>query len=353
MRLHRPVLALGAVLALTLAACGGQNSGAGPAQSSTADALSARTQIKVVYSPGVVPNSLVAIADKLGFFDREKLELVPFAQQAATTSAQLLASGQVDFATAVLPNVIDTLKEQGLHVLLVTGTSRRQPVQILCKPSLGIQGTFPQTFSTLKGKTVAVTAAATPSDNILRYTILSAGLSLTDMQIIHAGNTGTINSALMAGKVDCAYAQEPFPAQFGSAYSSAVNYAGTEQPKALQDLIFAPVAAGPTILSNRPVLRAFARAMLAAATFANDPGNANKIAQALLPDFSGVTVEQLTKVYQSCAGIWTAELTPQMFSNFSEIIATASGKPTSYSSADYVSPDVQDLVSTPAPPAAK
>jgi NitT/TauT family transport system substrate-binding protein len=329
-------------LALLAAGCGGS----APA-TSTADELTSPASIRISYTVNNVSASLVAIADKLGYFSKEKLNATLINAESATAHAQLLSSSQVDFAIAIDAAAVTRLRGQGVKLAFASGTLNRQPAALMCQKSVPLNGTYPQNIKVLEGKSVAVTALNTPSETITKYTILAAGVDLAKVKIIPAGGSALSVSILQAGKVDCGYVTQPAPAQLGADFKMMVDYASTQTPKELQNFVFVPIAAGPSVTDNRPVLRAFARAMKAAAKFANDPKNAQKIADALLSTYPGATADLLTKVYTASAPAWSGTLTEAMFKNTNTINEKVTGQPSDLKLTDFVSKDVIDIVSTP------
>jgi ABC-type nitrate/sulfonate/bicarbonate transport system substrate-binding protein len=292
----------------------------------------------------VLVGSLPLIALNFGFYSKEKLNVSLIAAQVATAHAQLLASGQVDFAIAVDPPAIQRLRAQGATVALASGSLYRQAAALVCQKSLSMSGTYPQIVKALEGHTVGVTAPGTPADQVTRYTLADAGVDLNKVTVINTGNQSLITSSLQAGKIDCGYLTQPAPVQVGADFKVMVDYASTQSPKALQNFIFVPLAAGPSVIGNRAVLRAFARAMKAAAKFAGDPKNASQLAQKLLDTFPGLTLSVLTRVFEESASAWSASLTDAMFKNTNTINQKVTGQASDFKLTDFVSKDVIDIV---------
>lgn len=181
---------VGAILAsLTLltTACGGGGGGGGT--SSSADKINF-----VLNFAASGFHAGFAVADVEGYYEDEGLDVTITEGQGSTTTAQLVASGQVDVAyadaAAVMPLIAD-----GAPMKVVATMSQVSPNQVTALEKTGLES-----VADLRGKSLGVPAG---SSQIPMVPILlgDAGLTEKDVNLVNLPGTSLVPT-LIQGKVD-------------------------------------------------------------------------------------------------------------------------------------------------------
>lgn len=173
-------------VALLTSACGG---GGGGGTSSSAD------QINFVLNFAASGfHAGFAVADVEGYYEDEGLDVEITEGQGSTTTAQLVASGQVDMAyadaAAVMPLIAD-----GAPMTVVSTMSQVSPNQVTA-----LKKTNLRSVADLRGKSLGVPAG---SSQIPMVPILlgDAGLTEDDVKLVNLPGTSLVPS-LIQGQVD-------------------------------------------------------------------------------------------------------------------------------------------------------
>jgi putative hydroxymethylpyrimidine transport system substrate-binding protein len=152
--LRGAALAVVALLALGVAACGG--GGGDEASDQAATGAGAKKMEKlgfvVSWSPPGPQHMEILVAKAKGFFEEEGLDVTVHGPSAASDALKLLISGKDQFALSELPDLI-VAREQGVKAIAVTAHQDR-------KIDLGIMSPKKENITSpkdLEGKTVALT----------------------------------------------------------------------------------------------------------------------------------------------------------------------------------------------------
>ncbi|WP_370321901.1 ABC transporter substrate-binding protein [Oricola sp.] len=129
-----------------------------------------------------------------GFFADQNIE-VEFLYAGASDILTNIAAGNVDFG---FPNgdAVVAAAANGLPVKVVHTTYQRGIGALLAKKATGIE-----TYTDLKGKTVAVTSLGSPNYLQLQVGLAKAGLSVDDVKV-EVVSSGAIVQTLQSGDVD-------------------------------------------------------------------------------------------------------------------------------------------------------
>jgi NitT/TauT family transport system substrate-binding protein len=95
---------------------------------------------------------------------------------------------------------------QGAPVKVLAVLLDRPPHQVVVRPEIG-------TAADLRGKRIAVARAGSSDEVLMERALQTAGLRLTDTEVVRLGETTPRFSALVAGQVDAATLTEPFASQ--------------------------------------------------------------------------------------------------------------------------------------------
>ena len=186
--MRRVAASLAAVLlALALAACGGDGAEPGAPEGAT---------LILDFQPNAVHSGIYA-AQANGFFKDEGLDLTIQEPSSSSDSPKLLESHRADLAVMDI-NDFGIARERGLDLVAVAAIVQRPLASVIAGDRNEIH-----TPADLAGKTVGVTGV--PSDDAVLDTILrSGGVDPNDVHRVNIGFNAV--AALAAGKVDAATA---------------------------------------------------------------------------------------------------------------------------------------------------
>jgi NitT/TauT family transport system substrate-binding protein len=154
-----------------------------------------------VVSPSAL-NWIDFTADKQGFWKNEGLSVDIVFTRAAATSAQQVASGDIQVASAGLDPSLRAI-EAGSDMVVIAGGTRVPPYNLVTKPDI-------KSWADLKGKKVIIGGAKDPTVFFLDKMFSANGLKLTDVDLVFAGSTADRFAALDSGAVDAAMLTQPF-----------------------------------------------------------------------------------------------------------------------------------------------
>jgi putative hydroxymethylpyrimidine transport system substrate-binding protein len=186
--MRRVAASLAAVLlALALAACGGDGAEPGAPEGAT---------LILDFQPNAVHSGIYA-AQANGYFKDAGIDLTIQEPSSTSDSAKLLESGRADFAVMDI-NDFGIARERGLDLVAIAAIVQRPLASVIARDPNEIR-----TPADLAGKTIGVTGV--PSDDAVLDTILrSGGVDPGDVHRVNIGFNAV--AALAADKVDAATA---------------------------------------------------------------------------------------------------------------------------------------------------
>jgi NitT/TauT family transport system substrate-binding protein len=213
MRTPRPTrhaaLATAALLALTsLTACADDASGTATGSGGKGDGKGVKVKImvggldKVIYLPAM-------LAQRLGYFDAEGLDVEMLSEPAGVQAETALVSGQVQGAVGFYDHTLD-LQTKGKHVESVVQFSQAPgEVEVVSKKHAG-DITSPEDF---KGRKLGVTGLGSSTDFLSKYLAVRAGVKVSEFSPVAVGAGPTFISALQKGSIDAGMTTDPTVAQ--------------------------------------------------------------------------------------------------------------------------------------------
>jgi NitT/TauT family transport system substrate-binding protein len=195
----RSVLAALVLLAVSLAACGGNggsSEGDGPAQVSVQDTAG-------------VPSAFLQYGVDQGFFEDHQLDVKVTPSQGGATVVPAVVSGDTDIAGS---NLVSVLLAQGKDI----------PVKIIA-PGTFVRSERSQDFSAiiaagdgdirsprdLEGKTLAVNTLENVAELTAKASLAKQGVDVSEIKLAEV-DFPEMNGALSEGRVDAAFQIEPF-----------------------------------------------------------------------------------------------------------------------------------------------
>lgn len=259
MRMRRGAAAgVTALIALSLAACGGGDSGGSPSATSSGSGKLETTQLTVGALPIADYAALYWAQDK-GFFQKEGLTVTLQPVQGGPIAAQQVAAGALKLSFS---NTISTAiaTQSALPIKTVVLTSALGPggLAVYVKPDSQIKS-----LADLDGATVGINATKNIGDVALRNLLDSKKLNNVRPKFIEVPFPEML-AGVKAGSIDVGYSPEPF--------SSAALAAGMRKVADLADpsgpnvgLAVSNFIGGDQFIKDNPnTVAAFARAVYAA-----------------------------------------------------------------------------------------
>jgi NitT/TauT family transport system substrate-binding protein len=324
----------------------------GAVAAGTAGASSAKTEqaapVKVRFTvfPGAAPSLGVYIADAMGFFQRNGLE-VEYANVGTGTSAlQVLLSGNTDFIISDITGAALARKNSGATVVFASGQFRRFMAALQCRPESGVTGSYPAAMRQLEGKRIGITGPGSATDTYLRFTMLAAGANPARASIIPVGGVPNLIAAVQAGSIDCLISYQPIQGELGSRVRTIVNFAtGQGPPIFARDYLFNGIATSTAFAGRNPVtVRRVAAAMRQASVFGSNTANAATIAQRVARFFPGIEQSQLLAMVRGTAPTLGHRITRGSIQNALRVYNNIRPDDTvSYPNASFIAPSVRDL----------
>ena len=249
---------------MSLAACGTSSTPA------AAGGSEGKSSIKVVVAP--IHFETAYVAKEKGYFDEAGLsvEIVEGADPSANLAQTV--SGQADITTASW-GVMTTATAKGMPVKVVSGNGVVDPNAD--NSGIIIPRNSPiKTVADLKGKNVGVNGVNTGGDIPMLQAAKAAGIdpkSLTEIAIPYAG----MQAALEQGTVDAVFTADSYYHQLVDAGFKSIASPVREFQGNMPVTVWA--ATDAWLKSNPGTAKKFNEAMAKAATFYNDPANAQAI----------------------------------------------------------------------------
>ena len=146
------------------------------------------------------------IADKMGYFKENGIELKIKKIENFDTKRASLISGEIDIDIANTMDQLIIYAENGFPAQVIGVTDESVGGD-------GIAGSESiNSVSDLKGKTVAY-AEASPSDFFLRYILSKNGINAADLKLKPVADPQIAGNSVIAGQVDAAVTYEPYLSQ--------------------------------------------------------------------------------------------------------------------------------------------
>src|SRR5438128_387387 len=140
----------------------------------------------------------LTIAERLGHFKEQGLEVTINDFRGGAQSLQALAGGSVDVVTGAYEHTI-RMQAKGQDVRAVVELGRFPAVVIAARKSLA--GEI-KSAADLKGKKIGVTAPGSSTALIAQYAMVKAGLKPTDAALIGVGGGAGAVAAMKKGGID-------------------------------------------------------------------------------------------------------------------------------------------------------
>ena len=181
------------------------------------------------------------VANDLGYFKDENLDVQFLTFQSGVESFRAMASGSVDVAGSAMESIVGAVA-QGADTKVVTSYQVPNDFAFVVGPSI-------HTLSDLKGKRVNIESAGSITDALSRFVLQKAKIDPSQVQLVTSTTAGRV-TALLAGQADTGvlhYDQALIVQQRDPQLHILVNLATT-----LTNYQMAGWVMSPTLLQNDP-----------------------------------------------------------------------------------------------------
>ncbi len=151
-------------------------------------------QVRLVLQPTSTNNYPSYFASWLGFYKEEGVEVEISQVAGAAKVLEAVVGGSADVGGGVYESTLQMAAE-GKSIVCFISLIRSPNFAIIASPGI-------KTFMDLRGKTVGVTSAGSPSQTYLNYALKVAGVYPSDVSIANIGVNATAVAALEHGRVD-------------------------------------------------------------------------------------------------------------------------------------------------------
>jgi NitT/TauT family transport system substrate-binding protein len=336
--------------AVVLAGCGSSSSGgsASGSQGPSGGSSASVTKVRFTIFPAAFPSLGVYIADAMGYFKQEGVQPDYVNAPTGSSALQVMSSGQTDFIISGYTDLALARKESGLDGVLVAGQFKSFDAALDCRPGTVLAGQgYPGAMSTIATKTVGITSPGSATDTYLRYSLIAAGATPDDHNIIAAGGVPNLLSAFQASRVDCVTAYEPMQITLDKgAVQTVLNWGTNQGPPLLHNYIFNGIATTAKYSAAHPsIVKAVSLAMKRAVAFGSDPANAPAIAKATLKFFPGLSEQALETAVRNTAPTFGYTITPAAGANALKVYNTVhADQKVNYPYSSFIAPPVRALL---------
>ena len=288
--------ALSAVLSVALLGCGGAAQ-TSKVTSSPAACSNRTVKIGVPVSPPNVVHLPAYVANDLGYFKDENLDVQFLTFQSGVESFRAMASGSVDVAGSAMESIVGAVA-QGADTKVVTSYQVPNDFAFVVGPSI-------HTLSDLKGKRVNIESAGSITDALSRFVLQKAKIDPSQVQLVTSTTAGRV-TALLAGQADTGvlhYDQALIVQQRDPQLHILVNLATT-----LTNYQMAGWVMSPTLLQNDPATaECIVRALIKGNRAMYDTGKRQQVQQIAVK----YTKEPADVVASTLAALARAKVWPQ------------------------------------------
>lgn len=169
--------------------------------------------VRLGYSPSSITYTPFYIADRLGFFRAEGLnvDFIPF--QSAAQMVAPLGAGQLDAGGGAISAALYNAVSRGIDVRIVADMGSDPPgngFQALVVRNTLIQTGQYKSYKDLKGRTIAIPGRGTSTTALVAALLKKANLTVNDVNLVYLDG-GDALSGMRNGSVDAAFLPEPGP----------------------------------------------------------------------------------------------------------------------------------------------
>ena len=205
----------------------------------------------------------LTLADRLGHFKAEGLNVEVFDYQAGSKSVEALVAGNVDLVTGAYEHTL-LMQHRGVHIQALLLLARTYGLVIALSKEQAAKYRSPQD---LKGLRIGVSAPGSTTALVLEVFLRKAGMTLDDVSVISVGQSAAAVAAMKYGRVDGIVNPDPVITKLVND-GDAVAILDSRTEQGARDLhggylASSAILATPEFLARRPAAaQAFVNAMV-------------------------------------------------------------------------------------------
>ncbi|MGA8514296.1 MAG: ABC transporter substrate-binding protein, partial [Burkholderiaceae bacterium] len=198
---------------LALASVGPGAGAQGVASQAVASGLASKLEKRqftiAVANKAALPYLPLTIAERLGYFQAEGLELTLLETPSLVRAQHMAHSGEADAVCGWLENILTAPgKAQPFQAFVLQGRAPQMAFGVSMKTLPGLRS-----LASLRGKKVGITAPNTPSHTVAHAVLVRAGLRWSEMGFVSVGTPSGALAALRAGQIDALCYGDPLMTQ--------------------------------------------------------------------------------------------------------------------------------------------
>jgi NitT/TauT family transport system substrate-binding protein len=280
-------------VALALSAC----ASAPAAKTKAADAL------KVSVTAGSLTTLPISVGIDMGIFEKHGLTPEIVNSSNATSSTQLLTSGQLDIAALDISGTVKA-NQAGADIKIASGMATRYPLALVCRSDLHVAQGFPQGVLQIakEGLSVGITGPGSGTDTHTRALLAAAGIDPKTANLVALGGLPQMIAAIQANRVDCAALFEPGTTQLAGTVDMIVDVQNGHGPDIINEAAFSVLAVSANLAKSNPeMITAIQSAMEEVSALLADPANADNVATKVAASFPNVDHDVLAGILRKLA----------------------------------------------------
>jgi NitT/TauT family transport system substrate-binding protein len=287
-------------------------------------ANAANTKVRFTVFPAITASMGVYIADQMGFFEKNGIEIQYVNASTGTSATQTLVAGATDFTISDITGAANAIKA-GADLKFVSGQFRYFHGALYCQKEISAAGGYPKNMKNLIGKKIGITGVGAATDSYTRYSLIRAGVNPKLVTIVPIGGAPSLLAAFLAKSVDCVTAYQPMQLQMPDA-SVLVDWQAGEGPREFKNYSFNAIVTTDTYAKkNLKTVKAVAQSMKEAVNFASDAKNSAAIAEKVLKFFPGLTLADLTTILTATSQTYSYTISTSNLSNAQKVFTAVVG----------------------------
>lgn len=143
----------------------------------------------------LVPNSVMDLAERLGYFDREGVDVEIVRVQQTPSAVAALQAGEGEMANISLASALQIVAQNQLDIRAVTSPNKYLPYVIVAKDDI-------KSIEDLAGRSFGVGRVGSLDYSLSSMVMAAAGFSMDKTEVVAIGQPAARGQALAAGQID-------------------------------------------------------------------------------------------------------------------------------------------------------
>lgn len=242
-------------------------------------------------APPLVPNSVIDLADTLGFYAREGLEVELLRVQQTPSAVAALRSGHGDLADISVSSALQLVARDQMKLRAVVAPNKAIPFLIAGRADIA-------TPKGLEGRSFGIGRVGSLDHTLSRLVLSSKGVDVDAIKLIAIGQPRVRAQALLGGRVDATTMSIGVWTSLGAPPSLKVLVPQDSYFEAAPLLSKVNVVLADTLAKKRDLVRKYVRAIiLASRAFAEKPSLWAEAMKKARTDVPKESLDRLARAY--------------------------------------------------------